>query len=152
MAKIKVAELAKELNLDPKELLKNLQEKGYSVKTIASSVNEEEAQKIRELYNVRSNFIIIKKEELETHQADLSESAFSEILGPEVLEKPKKKKLVIKKAKKEEPEVEKPEALVTPEKEVLDQEKKDPLNQEKLLQHLSLRENLKRYQNQRGKK
>jgi translation initiation factor IF-2 len=122
MAKIKVAELAKELNLDPKELLKNLQEKGYSVKTIASSVNEEEAQKIRELYNVRSNFIIIKKEELETHQADLSESAFAEILGPEVLEKPKKKKLVIKKAKKEEPEVEKPEALVTPEKEVLEKE------------------------------
>jgi len=132
MAKIKVVELAKELNLDPKELLKELQEKGYTVKTIASSVSEEEAQKIREQYSIKSNFIIIRKEDIEKHQVDLSESAFAEILSPEALETPKKKKLVIKKIKKEEPEiekpeaekleVEKPEALVTPEKEVLEKE------------------------------
>uniref|UniRef100_A0A7V4JRD8 Translation initiation factor IF-2 n=1 Tax=Thermodesulfobacterium geofontis TaxID=1295609 RepID=A0A7V4JRD8_9BACT len=137
MAKIKVAELAKELNLDPKELLKELREKGYTVKTIASFLNEEEAQKIREFYNVKSNFIIIKKEELEMHQADLSESAFAEILGPEVLEAPKKKKLVIKKVKKEEPEVEKPETLITPEKEVLEKESiklEEIIKEEKLLE------------------
>jgi len=132
MAKIKVVELAKELNLDPKELLKELQEKGYTVKTIASSVSEEEAQKIREQYSIKSNFIIIRKEDIEKHQVDLSESAFAEILSPEALEAPKKKKLIIKKIKKEEPEiekpeaekleVEKPEALVTPEKEVLEKE------------------------------
>jgi len=137
MAKIKVVELAKELNLDPKELLKELQEKGYAVKTIASSVSEEEAQKIREHYSIKSNFIIIRKEDIEKHQVDLSESTFAEILSPETLEAPKKKKLIIKKIKKEEPEierpeaeklevekleVEKPEALVTPEKEVLEKE------------------------------
>ncbi len=114
MGKIKVVELAKELNLDPKELLKNLQEKGYTVKTIASSINEEEAQKIREFYNVKSGFIVIKREEFEKHQIDLSESTLSEILGPEALEKPKKKKLVIKKAKKEEAEIIKPEITETP--------------------------------------
>ncbi|PMP98084.1 MAG: translation initiation factor IF-2, partial [Thermodesulfobacterium geofontis] len=114
MGKIKVVELAKELNLDPKELLKNLQEKGYTVKTIASSINEEEAQKIREFYNVKSGFIVIKREEFEKHQVDLSESTLSEILGPEALEKPKKKKLVIKKAKKEEAEIIKPEITETP--------------------------------------
>jgi len=132
MAKIKVVELAKELNLDPKELLKELQEKGYTVKTIASSISEEEAQKIREHYSIKSNFIIIRKEDIKKHQVDLSESTFAEILSPEALEAPKKKKLVIKKIKKEEPEiekpeaekleVEKPEALVTPEKEVLEKE------------------------------
>ena len=101
MAKIKVGELAKELNLDPKDLLKELQEKGFSVKTIASSVNEEEAQKIKALFNKRTDFIVIKREEIEKHQTDLSESTISEILEPEELEKPKKKKLIIRKKKKE---------------------------------------------------
>lgn len=113
MAKIKVAELAKELNLDPKELLKNLQEKGYLVKTISSYINEDEAQKIREFYNVKSSFIVIKREEIEKHQADLSKSTLSEILESETLEKPKKKKLIIKRVKKEEQEVEKPKITET---------------------------------------
>ncbi len=89
MAKIKIIELAEELNLDPRELLKELQEKGFSVKTVASSVNEEEAQKIRELLTKRANFIIIKKEELEKYEV-------------EKFEKPIKKKLIIKKKKPEE--------------------------------------------------
>jgi len=101
MARIKVGELAKELNLDPRELLKELQEKGVNVKTIASSVTEEEAQEIKALFNKRTDFIVIKREEIEKHQTDLSESTVSEILEPEELEKPKKKKLIIRKKKKE---------------------------------------------------
>ncbi len=89
MAKIKVTELAEELKLDPRELLKELQEKGFSVKTVASSLNEEEAQKIRELFVKKSNFIVIKKEEVEKYEI-------------EEFEKPKKKKLIIKKKKPEE--------------------------------------------------
>ncbi len=105
MAKVKIVELAKELNLDPKEFLKELQEKGFSVKTIASSVSEEEAQKIREIFGNKSSFIIIKREEIEKHQVDLSESTISEILEPEALEKPKKKKLIIRKKKSKVEEV-----------------------------------------------
>jgi len=110
MGKIKVGELAKELNLDPKEFLKSLQERGFAVKTIASSVSEEEAQKIRELFGSKSSFIIIKREEIEEHKVELSESIISEILESEGLEKPKKKKLVIKK-KKEEQQEPKPEPV-----------------------------------------
>lgn len=122
MAKVKVGELAKELNLDPKEFLKELQEKGFSVKTVASSISEEEAQKIRELYGNKSSFIIIRREEIEKHQTDLSESTISEILEPEALEKPKKKKLVIRK-KKEETEKTEPETTISPEKVISETEK-----------------------------
>jgi len=125
MAKIKIAELAKELQLDPKELLKELQEEGFAVKTIASSVNESEAQRIREIFNKKSNFIIIKREEIEKHKADLAESTISEILEPELLEKPKKKKIIIKKKKIEKPEAAKAEPVEIPvisEKEIPEKE------------------------------
>ena len=114
MAKVKIVELAKELQLDPKELLKELQEEGFAVKTIASSVNESEAQRIREIFNKKSNFIIIKREEIEKHKADLAESTISEILEPELLEKPKKKKIIIKKKKIEKPETAKAEPVEIP--------------------------------------
>lgn len=125
MAKIKIVELAKELQLDPKELLKELQEEGFAVKTIASSVNESEAQRIREIFNKKSNFIIIKREEIEKHKADLAESTISEILEPELLEKPKKKKIIIKKKKIEKPETAKAESVeisVISEKEIPEKE------------------------------
>jgi len=125
MAKIKIAELAKELQLDPKELLKELQEEGFAVKTIASSVNESEAQRIREIFNKKSNFIIIKREEIEKHKADLAESTISEILEPELLERPKKKKIIIKKKKIEKPETAKIEPVEIPatsEKEIPEKE------------------------------
>ena len=125
MAKIKIVELAKELQLDPKELLKELQEEGFAVKTIASSVNESEAQRIREIFNKKSNFIIIKREEIEKHKADLAESTISEILEPELLEKPKKKKIIIKKKKIEKPEAAKAEPVEIPvisEKEIPEKE------------------------------
>ena len=125
MAKIKIAELAKELQLDPKELLKELQEEGFAVKTIASSVNESEAQRIREIFNKKSNFIIIKREEIEKHKADLAESTISEILEPELLEKPKKKKIIIKKKKIEKPETAEAEPVEIPatsEKEISEKE------------------------------
>ena len=125
MAKIKIVELAKELQLDPKELLKELQEEGFAVKTIASSVNESEAQRIREIFNKKSNFIIIKREEIEKHKADLAESTISEILEPELLEKPKKKKIIIKKKKIEKPETAEAEPVEIPatsEKEIPEKE------------------------------
>ena len=125
MAKVKIVELAKELQLDPKELLKELQEEGFAVKTIASSVNESEAQRIREIFNKKSNFIIIKREEIEKHKADLAESTISEILEPELLERPKKKKIIIKKKKIEKPETAKTEPVEIPatsEKEIPEKE------------------------------
>jgi translation initiation factor IF-2 len=49
--KIKISDLAKELKLEAKMLLKTLKELGVEVKTAASSVDEETAKIVRELIN-----------------------------------------------------------------------------------------------------
>ncbi len=113
MSRIKLGELAQELKIDPKEFLQKLKEKGFFFKNLNTSVTEEEAQEIRNLFKPKKNssFIIIRREEREKKE-ELAE------------EKPKKKKIVIKKVrkpkieeealrfeeKKEEIPVEKPEA------------------------------------------
>jgi len=95
MPKIKVSELAKELNLEVKEFLQKLKEKGYAVKSPSSTLSEDEARRIREEFSPKTEIIIIKKEEKEEIERVLSEE-----------ERPKKRKLVVKK---------KAEALPTPE-------------------------------------
>ncbi|MDW8135998.1 MAG: translation initiation factor IF-2 [Thermodesulfobacterium sp.] len=100
MEKIKVVDLAKELNLDPKELLKKLKEEGFPIKTISSSLMEEEVERVRQLFTSKKGIILIKKEEV-ISQEEVSEE-------PVII--PKKKKLILKKKppaeiQKEEPEV-----------------------------------------------
>ncbi|MFN3505111.1 MAG: translation initiation factor IF-2 [Caldimicrobium sp.] len=85
MAKIKVVELAEELNLQPKELLEKLKELGYPQKTTSSTLSSYEAEEIRKLFSKKSNIIVIKKEEIKKEEEEILEE-----------EKPKKRKLVIK--------------------------------------------------------
>jgi translation initiation factor IF-2 len=49
MAKIKVGDLAKELKIESKDLLKTLKDLGIAAKTAASSIDEESAKVVREL-------------------------------------------------------------------------------------------------------
>ncbi|MFN4131926.1 MAG: translation initiation factor IF-2 [Caldimicrobium sp.] len=81
MAKIKVAELAEELKLSPKELLEKLKELGYPLKSASSTLSSYEAEEIRKLFTKKSEIIVIKKEEKKVLEE----------------EKPKKRKLIIKK-------------------------------------------------------
>ncbi|MGC9108929.1 MAG: translation initiation factor IF-2 [Caldimicrobium sp.] len=90
MSKIRVSELAEELNLDLRDLLQKLKEKGYSVKTASSTLSEEEAAKIREEFGKKREFIIIKKEKKEEIEKIFTEE-----------EKPKRKKLIIKRKAEE---------------------------------------------------
>ncbi|MDD4179168.1 MAG: translation initiation factor IF-2 [Candidatus Margulisbacteria bacterium] len=50
MSKIKVSDLAKELNITSKELLASLKDLGVAAKTAASSIDEESAKVVRELF------------------------------------------------------------------------------------------------------
>jgi len=104
MKRVKFATLAEELNQDPEELLKKVQEKGINVKSVNSSVSEEDAEKIRTLFK-KPSIIVIKREEKKT------EAEEEKKLGP-----PKKKKLRIKKVKKVDTEEKKPEEPVLKEK------------------------------------
>ncbi len=90
MSKIRVSELAEELNLDLRDLLQKLKEKGYSVKTASSTLSEEEVAKIREEFGKKREFIIIKKEKKEEIEKIFTEE-----------EKPKRKKLIIKRKAEE---------------------------------------------------
>ncbi len=121
MGKIKVSELAEELNLDPKDLFQRLKNEGFSVKSVSSFLSLEDAEKIRELFGKRHEIIIIRKEEIEKKADEKQETE-----SPVTLESqpPKRKKLVLKKKKKKEPE----EIVKLEEKE----EKKEEIKQEEI--------------------
>ncbi len=80
MRKIKVGDLAVELNLPVEELILKLKDSGFSVKDEQSLLSEEEVERIKEMLKPKKEFIVIKKEEVEVAQ-----------------EQPKKRKLIIKK-------------------------------------------------------
>jgi len=80
MPKIKVADLAVELNLPVEELILKLKDSGFSIKSAQSLLSEEEVERIKEMFKPKKEFIVIKKEEIEVAQ-----------------EQPKKRKLIIKK-------------------------------------------------------
>jgi len=80
MPKIKVADLAVELNLPVEELILKLKDSGFSIKGAQSLLSEEEVERIKEMFKHKREFIVIKKEEVEVDQ-----------------EQPKKRKLIIKK-------------------------------------------------------
>lgn len=110
--RVKIVELAAELNMDPKELFKRIKEEGFLVKTIASSVTEEEAIRIKKLFEKKQELIIIKREEVQKeerpsvegsqkdHFEEMMISGSSEVVS-ETSEIPKKKKIVFKKKKSE---------------------------------------------------
>lgn len=115
MAKIKVTELAKELNLDPKDLLRELKERGFSVRSITSSLTEEEAEEIRKSHQPKNEIIVIKKEEIE--------------------EKPKKIKLVVKKKVEVEEKVSPPPPTL-PSPPVVEEEEKLTIKTEEELKEI----------------
>ncbi|MCC6048668.1 MAG: translation initiation factor IF-2 [Thermodesulfobacterium sp.] len=80
MRKIKVGDLAVELNLPIEELILKLKDSGFSIKDDQSLLSEEEVERIKEMLKPKKEFIVIKKEEVEVAQ-----------------EQPKKRKLIIKK-------------------------------------------------------
>jgi translation initiation factor IF-2 len=80
MRKIKVADLAVELNLPVEELILKLKNSGFSIKDDHSLLSEEDVERIKEMLKPKKEFIVIKKEEVEVAQ-----------------EQPKKRKLIIKK-------------------------------------------------------
>jgi translation initiation factor IF-2 len=80
MPKIKVADLAVELNLPVEELILKLKDSGFSIKSAQSLLSVEEVERIKEMFKPKKEFIVIKKEEVEVAQ-----------------EQPKKRKLIIKK-------------------------------------------------------
>jgi translation initiation factor IF-2 len=80
MPKIKVADLAVELNLPVEELILKLKDSGFSIKSAQSLLSEEEVERIKEMFKPKKEFIVIKKEEVNVAQ-----------------EQPKKRKLIIKK-------------------------------------------------------
>jgi translation initiation factor IF-2 len=129
MAKIKLVNLAEELGLDPKELLKKVQEKGFSIKNVNSLITEEEAEKIKKLFEKKPGIIVIKKEEIEKLNSEKEELSTT----------PKKKKIRIKKIRKVEKaekiekveEKEEPKAEIKKEKLELEEEKK-PVEEVKL--------------------
>ncbi|MFZ8830973.1 MAG: translation initiation factor IF-2 [Thermodesulfobacteriaceae bacterium] len=80
MPKIKVSDLAVELNFTVEELILKLKDSGFSIKDDQSLLSEEEAERIKEMLKPKKEFIVIKREEVEVAQ-----------------EQPKKRKLIIKK-------------------------------------------------------
>jgi translation initiation factor IF-2 len=80
MPKIKVSDLAVELNFPVEELILKLKDSGFSIKDDQSLLSEEEAERIKEMLKPKKEFIVIKREEVEVAQ-----------------EQPKKRKLIIKK-------------------------------------------------------
>ncbi len=64
MRKLRVYELAKELNVDSKKLVEKLQEAGINVKSYMSTLDEFEVSKAKELLtksNAKSNVIVEEK-------------------------------------------------------------------------------------------
>ncbi|WP_022855819.1 translation initiation factor IF-2 [Thermodesulfobacterium thermophilum] len=98
--RIKLTELAEELHIEPKELVKKLKAEGFPVKTTLSSLSEEDAEKVRNLYGKKHEIIVFRKEEIEEKNKEEitpEEPKVESIEQP--LEQPKKKKLVLKKKK-----------------------------------------------------
>ncbi len=126
MARIKIAELAEEFNLDPKTLLQKLKDEGFSVKSISSSVTSEEAEKIRELFGKKHEIIIIRKEEIEKKDTEKIKKD-QESVSLESLEAktPKRKKLILRKKKKKEKPEEEIAKLEEKEKIEKEEEKKE---------------------------
>ncbi|QER42050.1 translation initiation factor IF-2 [Thermodesulfobacterium sp. TA1] len=103
MAKrVKIIELAEELHVEPKELLKKLKAEGFQVKTTLSSISEEEAEKIRMLHGKKHEIIVFRKEEIEEiHKEEIKVE--EKVEEPKIEEEqPKKKKLFLRKKKTEE--------------------------------------------------
>ncbi|MBZ4681976.1 translation initiation factor IF-2 [Thermodesulfobacterium sp.] len=98
--RIKLTELAEELHIEPKELVKKLKAEGFPVKTTLSSLSEEDAEKVRNLYGKKHEIIVFRKEEIEEKNKEEITPEEPKIESVELpLEQPKKKKLVLKKKK-----------------------------------------------------
>lgn len=91
MAKLKLSELAAEFNFEPREFLNKLKEKGFTFKSINSSLSDSEAEEIRKIFAKRE-VIVIKREEI------VKEEVIAPPLEkPPIEEAPKKRKLIVKK-------------------------------------------------------
>ena len=130
MAKVKVSDLAAELNLSVEELLSKLKASGYNIKGGQTLLSEEEAEKIREMFKPAREFIVIKREEMEEVSV--------------VQEPPKKKRLIIKKKTQPTEEVQlKPEEKPAEEEIKLELEVKTEELKEELKEGKELKPELK---------
>ena len=75
MAKIKVHELAKELNKQSKDILAFLQEKGIEAKAAQSSIEEDAAQMVRGAFGGTAKAVEPKEEETKTEEAKAEPAA-----------------------------------------------------------------------------
>ena len=92
MAKIKVHELAKELDKQSKEILAFLQEKGIEAKAAQSSIEEEDAKKVR----VHFGTVKAEPEQTPVNKEQKTEETKTEAKSEvKTEEAPKKKKKII---------------------------------------------------------
>ena len=105
MGKIKIYDLAKELNLSSKELLKIANEMGIDAKSHLSSLEDEQVEKIKEKCSSDSNNTEVKKEENSKKEKKTSQPKSSKetkstpvIIRREVIIEENNKKEVVKKA------------------------------------------------------
>lgn len=89
MAKIRVYELANQLEKDSKEIVKFLQENGIEVKNHMSSITPEQAEQVKEKLTRKPE--VTKKEEKKESQQRISKTQKREEKPQQRTEKPKKK-------------------------------------------------------------
>ena len=100
LGKIKIHEIAKELGLESKEVVAKAQELGMEVKSHMSTVDDEQANKIRENYNKKEKKAT-KQEESGKAKAKKEEKQTPVIIRREVIhsdfeEKEEKKEIYLK--------------------------------------------------------
>ena len=106
MGKIKLYELAKEMDIPSKDLLERVKKIGIELKSHLSVISDEEAQKIKKAFNKENGVETSKKENKtsasEKKQEDKSKKDSPVIIRREVIIQDEQKKENIKETKKEE--------------------------------------------------
>ncbi len=143
MAKVKVFQLAKELNLSSKELLYHLEELGIIVKGHMSALTEDEVRRVKQAFSekkgeVKKKKVIVRKrpkvEEKKVEEKKTEESPAEEIEVKKAEEKPEVKKEVAVPSKEEvkiKPEEEKKEPAFVVSKEIKEGEAEKVKKEEK---------------------
>ena len=108
MGKIKLYELATELNLASKDLLKKVKELGIEVKSHLSSLEENDVKKIKENFgnNTKSEKVLKKEKNKQNEQQNKNEKSGPVIIKREVIIEHEEKKEQVKKETKNNPFVE----------------------------------------------
>lgn len=162
MGKIKIYEIAKELNLTSKEVMEKAKELGIEVKTHASAIEENEATKIKEQYSKKANKakkeekkqtpviirreVIITEEQKETKNKNMdhknkqvgfverNKNADYNIVYRNKPTKPMTVSELFGLGKKEEPKKEEPKKIEPKKEEIKKEEKEEITKKEKMIE------------------